>query len=367
LTLTAGSPRPIRRVPQKRWPDIVPPASSTFVQGSVVGTSNSGSPAPQETTPSNVPAPRVRVLYIGGTGRTGSTLLTNLLGEFPGFFAAGELAFIWRFGFLNDGRCGCGLVLRDCPVWQSIFAAAYGGAGNVDAAELVRLRRRFNSNHLPLMLTRNMRERLLERSGDFPQTVEKLYHGIAEATGSRVIIDSSKEPHYSYILRSLPSLEVFFLHLVRDPRGVAFSWKDHRKKESGLSHEAMMEERGSIVSSTYFDVSNIAAELLWARTPDHYMFLRYEDFLSRPEQTIRSIGEFVGEDIDPQRVLRDGQVILGQSHTAWGNPNRFDQGPVRLKTDETWRSAMPRQRQLAVTGLTLPLMKHYRYSLRPTL
>src|SRR6202020_2298203 len=151
------------------------------------------------------PAPRVRVLYIGGTGRTGSTLLTNLLGEFPGFFAAGELAFIWRFGFLNDGRCGCGLVLRDCPVWQSIFAAAYGGAGNVDAAELVRLRRRFNSNHLPLMLTRNMRERLLERSGDFPQTVEKLYHGIAEATGSRVIIDSSKEPHYSYILRSLPS------------------------------------------------------------------------------------------------------------------------------------------------------------------
>jgi hypothetical protein len=367
LILTAGSPRPIRRVPQKRRPDIVPPASSTFVQGSVVGTSNSGSPAPQETTPSNVPAPRVRVLYIGGTGRTGSTLLTNLLGEFPGFFAAGELAFIWRFGFLNDGRCGCGLVLRDCPVWQSIFAAAYGGAGNVDAAELVRLRRRFNSNHLPLMLTRNMRERLLERSGDFPQTVEKLYHGIAEATGSRVIIDSSKEPHYSYILRSLPSLEVFFLHLVRDPRGVAFSWKDHRKKESGLSHEAMMEERGSIVSSTYFDVSNIAAELLWARTPDHYMFLRYEDFLNRPEQTIHSIGEFVGEDIDPQRVLRDGQVILGQSHTAWGNPNRFDQGPVRLKTDETWRSAMPRQRQLAVTGLTLPLMKHYRYPLRPTL
>lgn len=329
-------------------------------------TSNSGSPTSPETTPSNVPTDRVRVLYIGGTGRTGSTLLTNVLGEFPGFFAAGELGFIWRFGFLTDGKCGCGLVLRKCSVWQSIFAAAYGGADNVDAAELVRLRRRFNSNHLPLMLTKKVRKRLLQRSGDFPQMVERLYHGIAEATGSRVIIDSSKEPHYSYILRSLPSLEIFFLHLVRDPRGIAFSWKDHRKKESGLSHEAMMEQRGAIVSAAYFDVSNIAAELLWARTPNHYMLLRYEDFLRSPEQTIRAIGDFVGEDIELQRVFRDGQVIIGQSHTAWGNPNRFDQGAVRLKTDETWRSAMPRPRQLAVTGLTLPLMKHYRYSLRPT-
>ena len=332
-----------------------------------MGIRNSGSLAAREETDHfESPANRVRILYIGGTGRTGSTLLTNALGQYPQFFAAGELAFIWRFGYLNEGKCGCGLVLRQCPVWVSIFEAAFGNADNVNAAEMVRLRRRFDSRHLPLMLTEGIRYRLLERAGDFPATVERLYHGIAAATGSRIIVDSSKEPHYSYILRSLPTLEVFFLHLVRDPRAVAFSWKENRKKEAGLSHDAMMEERGAVVSSTYFDVSNVAAEMIWAHSPDHYMFLRYEDFLKSPEETLRMIGRFVGEDIDPSEILSDGRLTLGQSHTAWGNPNRFEHGSVRLKTDEKWRSAMPRQRQLAVMALTLPLMKRYHYPIRPT-
>jgi Sulfotransferase family len=332
-----------------------------------VGIGNSSTLAMHQSRELPVKAQKpVRILYIGGTGRTGSTLLTNVLGQYPQFFAAGELAFIWRFGYLTDGKCGCGRVLRQCPMWQSIFEVAYGGAENVDAAEMMRLRRRFNSNHLPLMLTKGLRRRLLERSGEFPETVERLYHGIAEATGSSVIVDSSKEPHYSYILKSLPSLEVFFLHLVRDPRAIAYSWKDRRKAEAGLSHEAMMESRGAVVSSSYFDVSNTAAELIWARSPQHYMFLRYEDFLSSPEETLRAIGRFVNEDIDPGLSLSDGQLLLGQSHTAWGNPNRFEHGTVKLKTDEAWRSNMSRQRQLAVTGLTLPLMKRYHYSIRPT-
>jgi hypothetical protein len=332
-----------------------------------VGIRNSGSlAARQDVDRFETPPERVRILYIGGTGRTGSTLLTNMLGQYPQFFAAGELAFLWRYGFLNNGKCGCGRPMRECPVWEAIFAAAYGNADKVDAAEMVRLRSRFNSKHLPLMLTKNMRKRLLQRAGEFPPTVERLYHGIAQATGSRIIVDSSKEPHYSYILRTLPTLEVFFLHLVRDPRAVAFSWKEHRKKESGFSDETMMEERGAVVSSTYFDVSNIAAELIWARSPDHYLFLRYEDFLKSPEESIRMIGGFVGEDIDPGLIINDGQLMLGQSHTAWGNPNRFEHGSMRLKTDEAWRSAMPRQRQLAVTALTLPLMRHYRYPIHPT-
>ena len=32
-----------------------------------------------------------------------------------------------------------------------------------------------------------------------------------------------------------------------------------------------------------------------------------------------------------------------------------------LKTMETWRTRMPRERQLAVTALTLPLVAHYHY------
>jgi hypothetical protein len=313
--------------------------------------------APEAATPDD----RVRVLYIGGTGRTGSTLLTRLLGQYDQFFAAGELAFLWRF--LETGKCGCGRPLRECPVWEGILKEAYGGPAGVDPLEMTRLRQRFNSTYLPLMITPGISNHLLKRCGDFPQTVERLYHGIAKATGCRVIVDSSKEPHYSYILRSTGSLDVFFLHLVRDPRAIAYSWKENRKTESGLSTDALMENRNAFVSSAFYDVSNVAAEIMWKSRPDRYKFLRYEDFLADPEKTIRSIGSFVGEDIDPTQVLTNDQLTLGELHIAWGNPNRFDRGQVTLRKDETWRSRMSQRRRLAVTALTSPVAARYGYPL----
>ena len=184
-----------------------------------------------------------------------------MLGQYEGFFAAGELAFLWRFGLDNRGRCSCGQPLRDCPVWTSIFENAFGGFDAVDAADMVRLRRRFNSRHLPVMISERARQRLLRRLGAFPQVVEGLYQSIERTTGSRIIIDSSKEPHYSYILRTRPALDVYFLHLVRDPRAVALSWQ-RRKRERGFSAPGFMDQRRPAVSAVYYDVSNAAAEAL---------------------------------------------------------------------------------------------------------
>lgn len=37
----------------------------------------------------------VRVLYIAGTGRSGTTIFSNLLGQVPGCLAAGEVRYAW--------------------------------------------------------------------------------------------------------------------------------------------------------------------------------------------------------------------------------------------------------------------------------
>ena len=37
---------------------------------------------------------RVKVLYIVGMGRSGSTILANSLGEVDGFFSAGEICYM---------------------------------------------------------------------------------------------------------------------------------------------------------------------------------------------------------------------------------------------------------------------------------
>ena len=65
-----------------------------------------------------------RVLYIAGTGRSGSTLLANILGEVDGVFAAGEVRYLWQRGLTERRLCGCGVPVRECPVWSRVLAEA---------------------------------------------------------------------------------------------------------------------------------------------------------------------------------------------------------------------------------------------------
>jgi len=125
-----------------------------------------------------------------------------------------------------------------------------------------------------------------------------------------------------------------------------------------------MQMKGSTRSSVGFDVSNIASELLWAEVPDRYLLVRYEDFVASPPTVLRKIGQFVGENIDPSQIIDGEYVELGATHCAWGNPNRFEHGRIKLQLEDEWRSRMPRPQRVAVTAMTLPLLFHYKYPIR---
>ena len=92
------------------------------------------------------------VLYIAGTGRSGSTVLANLLGEVDGFFAAGEVRFLWQRGLVENRLCGCGAPVSECAVWREVFEVAARRGAPVDAAAMVRrLRDTGRIRHLPAM------------------------------------------------------------------------------------------------------------------------------------------------------------------------------------------------------------------------
>jgi hypothetical protein len=300
----------------------------------------------------------VKILYIAGDGRSGSTVLEKLLGQLPGVFAGGELTFLWEYAL--RGRCSCGRPLVECDVWTAIFEAAYGGLEGVEPAELVRRRRRFRSVHLPLMVVPAIRRRLVARLGDYPAVVERLYGAIASTTGARVIVDSSKEPHYSWILRQRPALDLYVLHLVRDPRAVANAWRK-RREQAGLPGTEM-ERRSAALSAVHYAVSNGATEVLWARRPGRYLRVRYEDLVTDPIAVGDAIAALVGEPLDLRAVLPDGhRGVVGPTHSAWGNPNRFETGAIEVRPDEVWRTALPRRARAVVTALDAPFLVRYGY------
>ncbi len=303
---------------------------------------------------------RTKVLYIVGLGRSGSTILANSLGQIDGFFSAGEICYVWRQNFIENRLCGCGRPFYECPVWTEVVAEAF--PGGVDAREMMRLQAAgARTRHIPPMLTARGTRVIEDRLGKWLHNTGRLYEAIGSVTGSRVVVDSSKEPAYGYALSRVPGVDFRVLHLIRDPRAAAYSWLKKKPQPDSETRE-YMHRFNPAKSAALWDAWNAAAERLWRG--DRYLMLRYEDFVADPRASFGRILELLDEDAAPP-LTGEQEVKLGVSHTVSGNPNRFETGSVALRHDREWTDRMrPRDRNL-VTALTLPLLYRYGYPLTP--
>ncbi len=80
-----------------------------------------------------------RVVYLGGLGRSGTTLLERLLAARPGVCAAGETVHLWQRGLVRNELCGCGLPFAACPFWHRVGEHAFGGWAEIDPGRVTRL------------------------------------------------------------------------------------------------------------------------------------------------------------------------------------------------------------------------------------
>ena len=76
-----------------------------------------------------------------------------------------------------------------------------------------------------------------------------------------------------------PGLRPYFLHLVRDPRGVASSLKKRVRYEAGVA--GTMDSHGLTRSSLTWLYRGSLIEAEWGRS-SHCMTMRYEDFVADP-------------------------------------------------------------------------------------
>jgi len=305
---------------------------------------------------------RTTVLFIAGSGRSGSTLLDNILGQVDGYFSAGELRYIWGRGILEKRLCGCGLRLLDCPVWHRILDDAFDGVDDSFAGEMLRRQNRnARARRVPLMLAaRRHPARYMSRLGDYPENLASLYRSIASVTHARVVVDSSKLPAYGWLLDALPSIDLRVVHLVRDPRAAAYSWM-RKKVQPDRGRFGYMESQHPLKSAMLWDMWNSSAELFWRRSEGRYLRLRYEDLVRRPHDCLRSVLDLLGDATLELPFVDDRTVHLRPTHTVAGNPNRLHAGQVVLKADAGWVAGMPWPARAAVTAATAPLLLRYGY------
>lgn len=305
----------------------------------------------------------MKILFITGFGRSGTTLVDQILGQVEGFHSLGEAQYVWDRGLERNLLCSCGVPFRECPLWGPLAGELAAG---LDADALQRLARlRDRQGPVRTVARGAVRGRLPDR-GDWERYRERtaaLYRTIQRSTGSRVLIDSSKSPSHGLVLAGVPGVELYVLHMVRNPRAVAHSWRK-RMVYDGSGGEPMYMARLSLRHSALSWLSwNAAIELLWSRRT-RYLLLRYEDFVARPRRSLEEVLALVGEDGAALPFRGERTVELDTIHSVAGNPNRFATGRVEIRSDDAWKGAMRASRQLAVVFLTWPLLPRYGY-LRP--
>jgi hypothetical protein len=331
----------------------------------------------------------VRVIYLGGLGRSGSTLLERLLGELPGVCASGEIVHLWRRCVAENERCGCGLEFSACDVWKQVGKEAFGGWDKVDTGRIGHLKDSVDRTRMIPRLFR--RDDQSERSGlaqrmllpwrlrsdlaEYSGYYQRVYRAMADVSGCSALVDSSKHASLAFCLSGRSDIDLRVIHVVRDSRAVAYSWttKVARPEASGSGPESTgsyMTTYSPAKAAAHWNAQNGALELL-ARLGTPVLRVRYEDLVQAPEQTLRRAATFAGVPAGELRVPflhEEGDepyAELTTAHTASGNPMRFATGRLPIRGDDRWRSAMPDSQRRMVTALTFPLLRRYGYLGRP--
>jgi len=308
----------------------------------------------------------LRVVYLGGLGRSGSTLLERLLGELPGVSAVGEVVHLWQRGVVENERCGCGDEFGACDFWSRVGKAAFGGWDKISVERVARLREATDrTRFIPLLAGPELPGRMRQSLSEYTDYYLRVYQAIAEVTGSTALIDSSKHASLAFCLARRRGVDLRVIHLVRDSRAVAYSWTT-RVARPDASAESYMTTYPPVRAAGHWNAENCALQLLSRRgTP--VLRVRYEDLVRDPEQTVLLVARFAGLRADESMLGFLGteggsrSAVLHEAHTASGNPMRFATGRVSIRGDERWRAEMPDSHRRAVTAMTLPLLTHYGY------
>jgi len=305
-----------------------------------------------------------KVLYIGGSGRSGSTLLERLMGQLDGFTTVGELKQIWERGFTQNQLCGCQRPFQECPFWNEVITQALGDPAGIDVDKLKEQSMSIDRiRFIPSMLLSSWQPAYAAQMDAYTHQLSRLYLAIAGEAGASVVVDASKDPSTAYLLGRTPGIRLYVVHLVRDSRAVAHSWLRRKRRPEIIDGQVYMRQHPPTRSAGEW----LYRSVLFDAAPsvggfEHQIRIRYEDLIANPSHSLDQIVQFVAE---PQR---DYPFLQGNTadfsvinHTVSGNPMRFQQGPMQLKLDNEWETDLKFSHKSAVTAMTWPLMLKYRY------
>ena len=273
-----------------------------------------------------------KLVYIGGYGHSGSTLLEYLLTARPGVVACGEVVSSIRRGTktrstLKNKECTCGQMAEDCPVWSVAYSAA-------------------------------------DRSPGW--THDRLVHALLQQLNGRYagMVDSSKTAwgglSSPFRFRRDMGSDFHLIHLVRDPRAVFWSvLKQKRRRARRHGYTPLHHGLLGIWTALAWSVANLSCELLGLIHPHAYVRVRYEDLAQSPAAVLQSLYAKLLPNV---QWNLDEIGTSNNRHQLHGNAMRFRQLSVaEVREDLSWKTEMPEDYLRFVMPISYLLRRRYGY------
>ena len=234
---------------------------------------------------------RIKVIYILGLGRSGTTLLDMILGNMTNAISCGELN---RYPY-EEGRPY--QYPDEHPaqrLWMEVKVEFEARYPETDWKRMAELHRQFEFHGQFILNYFGLYSKAKFR--DYICFVERVYQLVAEKTDRAVLIDSSKYSNRALSIGRSEKVEVAYLYIKRRPSSVVASFAKKEVEQTPKSWFA--------ANLYYFLASSLCHFAFWRLRNNHRAIsLRYEDLMGDPKKYFGLIGEKL--DVDSSEIIRN--------------------------------------------------------------
>ena len=275
----------------------------------------------------------LKVVYIGGYSRSGSTILDILLSQHSAVCGTGELCFLFDDWLNRKRTCSCGRPYAECDFWSDL-------ASTIDIATVSAVIREVEhrSNFKNVVDDRLP----AELKSQYKANQEAIFRYIQKKSGKNIIIDSSKTTRDSagrcLAIAKYTDLDTCMIHLARNGRSTTHSFlqKGSNWALEGHTENSFLQGLRSIVG---WRLANEIANKSRTQLAPMYQLLKYEYLIADPCNSLLELGTFLNIAVDSLISKVENQAILQAKHQVGGNR-------LRRQKDLHFRADIIQSRQL---------------------
>jgi hypothetical protein len=281
-------------------------------------------------------------IYLIGAGRSGTTLLASILGNNKEVICLGELHQFWDY-LLADSDCSCGQPLSKCPTWSVMYSYYHKNYSLEQLKEI-------QSTHSKWEGHSQFFSALLRQNNSYTNQWNEFYSLVRKYHPEKTLLDSSKYVSRGLRLQRSKEMDMKYIYMVRDVRGVIYSF--------GKNVQTPKKPLPTIVY--YVLINLITSFAVWKIGAKNTFRLRYEDLIANPSKELERLASFLELDLSEQINKLEQEKTFQIPHIVGGNRLKKE-SKIKLKPDIAWQNNLSFILKQMAYLLSFPFMLINRY------